>query len=115
MPTPPERPFWDEPSRLHIAKHGVKPWEVDYVLAHVQSPFPEDAGERKHRVHGQTEEGRFLQVVFVYRPIESLDWTTLSWEDRAALMDEEANEVVYVIHARELTAVEKRRLRRRLG
>jgi uncharacterized DUF497 family protein len=106
-------PFWDGPSRDHIAKHGVTSEEVNYVLAHSHSPFPEEIGEGKYWVRGQTQAGRFLQVIFVYRRIETLDWQVLDWEDRLVLLEEEADEVVYVIHARELTDREKRALRRR--
>ena len=106
--------FWDAASREHIAKHGVMPEEVDHVLAHSRPPFPQQIGGGKHRVLGQTRAGRFLQVIFVYRSIDTLDWQTLDWEDRLALLEEEAEEVVHVIHARELTSREKHALRQRL-
>jgi uncharacterized DUF497 family protein len=108
-------PFWDEQSRNHIAKHGVTTQEVGFLLKHSRPPFPEEIGENKHLVQGQTEAGRFLQVIFVYRPIDTLDWESLAWEDRVALADEGSDEIVYVVHARDLTDSEKRALRRRLG
>jgi hypothetical protein len=80
----------------------------------VQPPFPEAIGDGKHFVHGQTEAGRWLQVIYVYRAIETLDWSSVHWEDRGALLDEADDEVVYVIHARDLNEQEKRAARRRL-
>ena len=106
--------FWDERSREHIAQHGVTSTEVDEVLERSRPPFPEQIGDRKYLVHGRTEAGRFLQVIFVYRPVETLDWDLLDWDDQFALADEGADEVIYVIHARPLTESEKRSLRRRL-
>src|SRR5687768_7348039 len=106
--------LWDRRSRDHIAKHGVTPHEVDDLLAGHRPPFPQDIGDGKYLAQGATQQGRFLQVIFVYRAIETLDWPMLDWEDRLQLLEEEDEEVVYVIHARELTDAEKRKLRRRL-
>ena len=106
--------FWDLRSREHIAKHGVSPDEVDYVLQQASAPFPQDIGEGKHLVQGQTEHGRYLQVIIIYRPIDTIDWEMLDWQDRLRLLDEGLDEVVYVVHARELTDAEKRNLRRRI-
>jgi hypothetical protein len=106
--------YWDLWSIVHIAKHGVTPAEVDYILAHVQPPFPETIGDGKHLVHGQTEAGRWLQVIYVYRAIDTLDWSSVDWEDRVAQLDQVDDEVVYVIHARDLNEQEKRAARRRL-
>ena len=73
--------------------HGVTPAEAEFVVEHPERGFPEDAGDEKLRVRGQSLEGRYLQVVYL------LDSTG----------------VVYVIHARDLTDREKRNLRRRRG
>ncbi len=107
-------PVWDKVSREHIAKHRVQAHEVEFVLSGLQPPFPQDIGNGKYLVQGQTDEGRFLQVIYVYRPVQTLDWTAMEWEDRLALADVEENEVVYVVHARDLTEREKRALRRRI-
>jgi hypothetical protein len=48
-------------------------------------------GDGKYRVWGQSEEGRYLQAIYVSSPPG----------------------VIYVIHARELDDDEKRRLRRK--
>jgi uncharacterized DUF497 family protein len=107
-------PYWDQRNREHIAKHDVTPEEVDQVFQAITPPFPEEIGEGKYRVEGQSRAGRYLHVIFVYRPVDSLDWNLLRWEERMALLDENADEVVYVIHARDLTESEKRALRRRI-
>lgn len=106
--------YWDQRSIDHIAKHRVTPDEADHVLVHAMPPFPEEIGDGKFLVQGQTDEGRYLQVIFVYRPIDSITWSSLDWQAWAALLDEKADEVVYVIHSRELNESEKRALRRRL-
>jgi uncharacterized DUF497 family protein len=106
--------IWDDAGREHIARHGVTPDEVDDVLAHARPPFPEEIGNDKNLVLGQTQAGRFLQVIFVYRPIDTFDWQTVDWDDLVELLEADADEVVYVIHARELNDREKRGLRKRL-
>jgi hypothetical protein len=108
------RAYWDKRNRDHISRHAVTPMEVDFVLVHARPPYPERIGDGRHLVRGRTEAGRYLQVIFVYRSIKTLDWRALGWEDRLALDVEGADEVLYPIHARELTGVEKRALRRRL-
>ena len=60
----------------------------------MRPPFmrpPRYDGERTYRTWGQTAAGRYLQVIYIFSPPG----------------------VVYVIHARNLTEPEKRRLRRR--
>jgi hypothetical protein len=65
--------YWDLAGIEHIAKHGVTPGEVDYVLTRARPPFPEEIGDGKYLVLGSTEAGRLLQVIFVFREIETLD------------------------------------------
>ena len=79
---------WNEWNLEHIGRHGVRPEEAEWVAD--RNPA-RDAGEDKYKVWGQSETGRYLQVVFVLDP-----------DGRA-----------FVIHARELTGREKRRFRRR--
>lgn len=71
----------------HIARHGVTPDEAEWVVR--RNP-PRRVGEGKYRARGQTELGRFIQVVFVLDP----------------------DDAVFVIHSRPLTEREKRALRR---
>lgn len=75
----------------HIAEHGVGPGETEEVVEMARSPFPRRIEDDKWLVWGATLAGRQLQVVFVL----------------------DANGTVFVIHVRDLTAREKRRLRRR--
>ena len=81
---------WNSWNRDHIDKHGVGTREAEYVVNHVRSPYPRREGRGKYTVRGQTRDGRYLQVVYIFSP-------------RA---------VVYVIHARPLTDNEKQNLRR---
>ena len=81
---------WNEWNRDHVAVHGVSPEEAEYVVDHAKRSYPEQIGDGKWRVRGQTAHGRFLQVIFVIE-----------------------DDCYYVIHARGLTDKEKRRFRRR--
>ena len=75
----------------HLARHSVTPVEAEEVVRGARPPYPEYRGDGKWRVIGQTGTGRFLHVVFVVHP----------------------DQTIYVIHARDLTDAEKRRYRRR--
>jgi uncharacterized DUF497 family protein len=72
-------------------QHGVNAGEAEYVVNHARRPYPQQIDNRKILVRGQTHAGRYLQVIYLL----------------------ERNDVVFVIHARLLTDIEKRRLRRR--
>lgn len=80
---------WNEWNVDHIAGHGVRSGEAQYVVERPARGFPRYDGGRKYRAWGQTAAGRYLQVVYIFSPPG----------------------VVYVIHARDLTEAEKRRLR----
>ena len=82
---------WIEWTQEHVAEHGVDLEEAELVVRHAQSPFPQQIGEDKLLVQGQGRGGRFLQVIYVLDP----------------------DNTVFVIHARPLTEGEKRRYRRR--
>ena len=81
---------WNLWNTEHIAEHGVSPEEAEWVVEWARAPYPRRTGDR-FLVRGPTEDGRYLQVVFVIDPPG----------------------VVYVIHARPLTARETHRYRRR--
>jgi uncharacterized DUF497 family protein len=81
---------WIEWNLAHIAEHGVIPEEAEHVVDGARRPYPELIGDR-YLVVGQTDNGEYLQVVYVFDPPG----------------------VVFVLHARPLNAREKRRLRRR--
>lgn len=82
---------WNQWNRDHIAEHNVDVAEAQFVVNHERRPWPEYIGDGKWRVWGPTGAGRHLQVIYV------LDW----------------NDVVFVIHARDLSDSEKRKYRRR--
>ena len=81
---------WNEWNVGHVGKHGVEPEEAEHAVEHPGRGFPRFDGDGRFRVWGQTASGRYLQVVYVFSPPGTL----------------------YVIHARDLTVREKRRLRR---
>lgn len=79
---------WNDWNLEHIGRHAVEAEEAEWIVNHY---FASDAGDDKYKVWGQTAAGRCLQVVFILDPADT----------------------VYVVHARDLTDREKRRLRRR--
>ena len=79
---------WNEWNLEHIARHGVGPEEAEQA---VNANPAADAGGDRYKVWGPTENGRFLQVVFVLDP----------------------DDAICVIHARDLTDREKKNWRRR--
>ena len=82
---------WVEWNTQHIATHGVEPGEAEEVIEDARSPYPHRIEDDKWLAWGPTSAGRLLQVVFV--------------------LDEGGT--AFVIHARDLTTNEKRRMRRR--
>jgi len=82
---------WIDWNRDHIAEHGVDPDEAEMVVRRARSPFPRKIEEEKWLVVGQGRGGRFLQVIYVV----------------------DADNTVFIIHARPISEREKRRFRRR--
>ena len=103
--------YWDDDNEDHIAEHGVTPVEAEHVVLHPARGYPKDIGGGKHLVRGQGQAGDYLQVIYAYRAVETVDITRLQPADRLRLSEEP--EVVYVIHARPLNERERRQLRRR--
>jgi uncharacterized DUF497 family protein len=84
-------PFrWNSWNVEHIAEHGIKPQEAEYVVDHPFRGFPRSIGNDKVLVQGQTAMERYVQVIYIFSP----------------------RGVIFVIHARPLNSAEKRRLRR---
>jgi uncharacterized protein len=81
---------WNAWNLDHVAKHGVDPDEAESLVRTARSPFPRKIEEDKWLVWGRGHGGRYLQVIFVT----------------------DDDQTVYIIHARPLTDLEKRRLRR---
>lgn len=82
---------WIDWNREHIATRGVDWEEAESVVRQAKPPFPEQVGDEKLLVVGPGRGGKILQVIFVL----------------------DADDTVFVIHARSLTDREKRRYRRR--
>lgn len=82
---------WNDWNIDHIAGHGMRPTDAEYLVNHARRPFPKYQGDGRYLVMGQAANGSYAQVVFIFSPPK----------------------VVFVIHARLLTSIEKRRLRRR--
>ena len=103
---------WDSWNLNHISEHRVKPSEAQYVVEQARAPFPKAAGNEKWLVWGQTLEGRFLQVIYVFDSDEDYDYESMTWQDMLELSADNAPRK-YIIHARDLTAREKSRYRRK--
>ena len=84
---------WNEINTEHLSKHGIVPEAAEYVVQRAKPPYPQMIGDEKRIVVGRLADGRYVQVIYV--PSRAVP------------------RAVYVIHARELTKPEKRRLRRR--
>ena len=82
---------WNDWNVDHVQQHGVDPAEAEWVADTARAPYPLKIQEDKWIVWGQTWAGRWLQVVYV----------------------DDVGDRVYIIHARPLREIEKRRFRRR--
>jgi len=82
---------WNDWNIDHIAEHGVEPEEAEMIVRGAKPPFPQEIEDEKVLVKGQGVGGRFLQVIYLFDP----------------------DETIFVIHARPLTEREKKQLRRR--
>jgi hypothetical protein len=106
--------LWTQRSEEHLSKHEVTPTQAVFVVDNAESPYPQEVGESKYAVRGQTAEGRYLHVVFVYAAVENIEleeYERLTLPERLAM--EEGVEAGRIIHARDLSEAEKRRVRRR--
>ena len=82
---------WNDWNCEHVQKHGITVDEAQGIVLAMRPPYPERIGDDKLLVVGAGRGGRLIQVVFVLDP----------------------GDTVFVIHARPLTDVEKKRFRRR--
>ena len=82
---------WNDWNTNHIAEHGLYPADAEYVVNYRRPPFPRYQGDGRYMVRGQTGDGLWIQVVYIFSPPG----------------------IVYVIHARPLNDREKRSIRRR--
>jgi uncharacterized DUF497 family protein len=103
--------YWDEWNIEHIGEHRVSKDEAEDAVSRAKRPFPQTVGQKRYLVRGQTKQGRYLQVVYVERSVDTIDVNLLDPEVRLNIDRIEA--FFYVIHARDLTAGEKRSVRKR--
>src|SRR4051794_34582314 len=106
--------LWSARNEEHIGKHNVAAEEAEDIVEHAKPPYPENAGDEKRAVRGKTRGGRFLQVIFVHASVEDVsveEFERLKMYERVALQAGEP--AIRVIHARGLTAGEKKQLRRK--
>lgn len=80
---------WDRENTDHLSRHQVEPDEAEAVLDN--KPLILRTSDGKYLAYGQTDEGRWLLVVFARRP----------------------GALIRIITARDLTDAEKKRCRRR--
>ena len=92
---------WDGANVDHIGKHDVTPGEAEYVVARAKAPFPRATAGGRHTgkfvVWGPADDGRLLQVIFVYPPDEAVDIESLPTDALIAFSDGDAT-IVRVIH-----------------
>ncbi len=86
---------WDDWNTDHIAEHGVDEGEAEYVVTHARPPFPREIGDEKYLVWGRSREGRYLQVVFVYRSPGEVDYESIGLPELLELTEESAGRGVY--------------------
>ena len=106
---------WDDWNTEHIVAHGVNRAEAEHVVRNAAVPFPRDVGGEKFSVWGQTPVGRYLQVIFIYRESDEVDFGSLTLEQLMVVSDGVETEILYVVHAMTLPPKllkQYRRLRR---
>lgn len=101
---------WDEWNLDHVGRHDVTAAEAEHVVIHAEPPWPQETGEGKLLVWGPTEDGRLLQVIFVPKQPDEVEFDSLTIDEWAALRPDD--DIAYVVHAMDLTPVMKRRYRR---
>lgn len=82
---------WIDWNRDHVVEHGVDPEEAERVVRQARPPFPRKIEEDKWLVIGRGRGDRFLQVIYILDP----------------------DETIFIIHARPSDDREKKRVRRR--
>ncbi|MGB7157324.1 MAG: hypothetical protein WBD40_04610 [Tepidisphaeraceae bacterium] len=74
-----------------VEGHGLEPTDVESVVNRARRPYPKPIGNEKWLVIGATESGQFIEVIYLI----------------------DADDALFVIHARPLTLKERRRRGRR--
>jgi uncharacterized DUF497 family protein len=104
---------WDDRNRDHIAKHGVRPPEAEFVVEHAEPPFPETIEGDKFVVWGPTEADRYLQVIYVLKAPADIAYESVAALDWMEIESGGIEKIARIIHAMELTQRMKKRLRKR--
>ncbi len=104
---------WDDVNRDHVARHAVSPAEAEDVVSGAEAPFPQTIEDDKFVVWGATESGRYLQVIYVLKMPAEVTYESLAVEDWMDVEAGEVTQVIRVIHAMDMTASMKHRLRKR--
>ena len=81
---------WIEWNVDKCLKHGVSPEEAEQVVENARQPYPRKLDDEKALVCGQSDRGRYLQVIY--------------------LIDED--DALFIIHAMPLSHRRKRNYRR---
>ncbi len=82
-------------------------------MRNAAAPFPETIEGDKLVVWGKSGAGRYLQVVYVLKPPHEVAYESLAVQDWMTAEGGQDEDVVRIIHAMDLTARMKRRLRKR--
>jgi uncharacterized DUF497 family protein len=104
---------WDDENREHIAKHAVTPEEAEEVVRGARAPSPKQQDDEKLVVWGATAAGRYLQVIYVLKHPDEVEFDSVAAHARIDIEAGKVREVIRVIHAMDLTPRMKRQLRRR--
>jgi len=97
--------IWDDWNFDHLEKHQVEPLEAEYVARYPKKPYPRSIGSGKWLVRGRTLGNRQLQVIYVKKNADEIEFSLLTKLEQVELLEGEA--AVYVIHARDLRRGEK--------
>ena len=89
----------------------MTPVEAEYVVERAHPPWPQQKGGEKLVVWGPTDTGRLLQVIFVLKRADEIEFDALTMDQWAQVDDDDR--IVYVVHSMELTPAMKRRYRLR--
>jgi hypothetical protein len=103
---------WDDWNKAHVTKHGSNASEAQYIIEHAKDPFPREIGDEKYLVWGKSPSGGFLQVVFVFKLPEDLEFTSLTLLGWSALIDYGGTVAIYVIHAMPLNSKQLKQYRK---
>lgn len=91
--------LYDAWNREHIAKHGVREADAEYVVETAMPPYPRKKEGVKFLVWGPDLTGRITEVVFAFKTEQEIDFEAVELTDLDELSDSENATGVYIIHA----------------